>query len=536
MKFKRVVAAKVEDIQEDRIEKISVDNKQILLAKVDNKFYATTAFCTHAGAPLEEGILHHKRIVCPWHNACFNIVNGEIEEPPGRDNLASFTVKVEGDRVIVELPENFPLQRTPHMAKKEPNNNKIFVILGSGTAGSIAAETLRKEGFSGRIILISKEKQLPYDRTQLSKEYLKGKSAGESLPLRKCQFYQENEIELWFDRVVTKVDAKAKKVTFADNCTLNYDALLLATGTKAKKLDIVGADLNNIFTIRDRQDAEKLKQAAERAKKAVIIGSGFIGTEAAASLKDLGLDVTIVSPDSVPFEKILGQEIGTKFKQLHQENGVSFCDRIKATKFEGKDTVEAVILEDGTRLEADLVVVAIGVEPATEYLSGVEIAEDNSIVVNEHLQVADGLYAAGDIASFPYPPLETKIRIEHWRVAAQHGIIAARNMIKEKSVKFDKIPFFWTAQFGTYLQYTGHAEDWDEIIYQGDLETRNFLAFYIKDNRILAVAGCDRDKDIAAISELMREDNLPQVEAIRRSQIDWIYRLKQSAKKITVTG
>jgi len=536
MKLERVAAAKVENIQEDRIEKISLNKKEILLAKVDNEFYATTAFCSYADASLEEGILHHKEVVCPWHNACFKIVTGEVEERSRRDDLASLTVKVEGDRVVVELPANFPFQRTPHMAKKEPNNNKIFVILGSGTAGIIAAETLRKEGFSGRIILINKQKRLPVDRTKISEESQKIKSARESLSLKECQFYQENEIELWFDRVVKKVDAKAKKITFADDYTLNYNALLLATGTKAKQLDIVGADLGNIFMLRDRQDAEKLKQTAERAKKAVIIGSGFIGTEAAASLKDLGLDVTIVSPDSVPFEKILGQEIGTKFKQLHQENGVSFCDRARATKFEGKDTVEAVILDNRTRIEADLVVVAIGVEPATEYLSGVEIAEDNSIVVNEYLQVADGLYAAGDIASFPYPLLETKIRIEHWRVAAQHGIIAARNMIKEKSVEFDKIPFFWTAQFGTYLQYTGHAEDWDEIIYQGDLEAKNFLAFYIKDNRVLAVAGCDRDKDIASISELMREDNLPPVEEIRRSQIDWIDRLKQSAKKITLTG
>lgn len=527
--MKEIIVAQVNDLQNGQMQQFAVGDSQILLSKIDNKFYATGAFCTHYGAPLETGILCGNRIVCPWHNACFNAISGQQEEPPGLDSLQTFATRVEGERVLVKLPDDRSQQQTLSTVKYLPNvHSRTFVVLGAGAAGTAAVEKLRQKGFQGKLILVSAEEKLPYDRTKLSKNYLQGTAKEDSLALRGCEFYDRHDIELRFGKTVTKVNTLNKSITFEDGSSLEYDSLLLATGGKARKLDIPGANLENIFTIRQTEDVNSILDAVKNATKALVIGSSFIGMEAAASLTQQGLEVTVISPSEVPFQKILGDKLGKMFQKLHEQNAVTFRFGTKATEFIGEGKVEYAVLEHGEKIATDLVIVGIGVEPNTSYLEGIELNEkDNSIPVNEYLQTETrSIYAAGDIARFPYAPMGEPTRIEHWRLAAQHGRIAAENMLQQypynQQNASEIVPFFWSGQYELKLRYVGHAEEWDEIKIDGSLDKPEFLAFYIQNNKIMAVAGVGRDKDIAAISELMRLQKMPDATAVKNKAINWI--------------
>lgn len=527
--MKEIVVAKIDDLENGQMQQVAVGDSQILLSKIENKFYATGAFCTHYGAPLAKGILCKERIICPWHNACFNAIAGQQEEPPGLDSLATFAVRIEGDEVIVKLPDDLVQKRTLEMAKHIANvDSRVFVVLGAGAAGINAVEKLRQKGFQGKIILVSAEEKLPYDRTKLSKNYLQGKAETDSLSIRSCEFYEKHSIELRFGKSVTAVDTLNKSLTFADGSHLEYDSLLIATGGTPRKLDLPGADLANIFTIRQPEDVQAILGTLENVQKALVIGSSFIGMEAAASLTQQGLEVTVVSPSDVPFKKILGDKLGKMFQQVHQQNGVNFKFETKATKFIGKETVESVVLENGEEIATDLVIVGVGVQPNTDFVQGIKLNEpDRSIPVNQYLQTEiKDIYAAGDIASFPYAPMGASTRIEHWRLAAQQGRIAAENMLHQYTDDSDSasnlVPFFWSGQYDLKLRYVGHAEQWDEVYLDGSLEQPEFLAFYIQDNQVMAVAGINRDRDIAAISELMRQQQMPDGNTVKNQSIDWI--------------
>ena len=533
--MKEVAVAKTSDLQNGQMQQIEVGDSQILLSKINDKFYATGAFCTHYGAPLAKGVLCGERVVCPWHNACFDVTEGKLEEPPALDSLPSFTTRVEGEQVLVELPEEIPKRRIEEMAGYSAEaEDRTFVILGAGAAGTAAVEVLRQKGFQGKIVLVSAEEKLPYDRTKLSKNYLQGQADEDSLPLRSCEFYDEHDIELRFGKAVTKVDPSQKSLVLEDGSTINYDSLLLATGGTAKKLDVPGKDLANIFTIRQPEDANSILDAVKDAKKALVVGSSFIGMEAAASLKKQGLDVTVVSPDDVPFKKVLGDRLGKMFQKVHEANGVTFKFGTKATEFTGNGKVESAVLENGETIATDIVIVGIGVQPNTSYVEGIELNEkDRSIPVNEYLQTENpDLYAAGDIAQFPYAPMGEATRIEHWRLAAQHGQLAAANMLSggrggsRTALTVDTIvPYFWSGQYDLKLRYVGHSEKWDEVYIDGDLDEAEFLAHYIKDNKVMAVAGINRDKEIAAISELMRLQKMPDAAQIKGQSIDWLDKL-----------
>ena len=528
MKHLEAAVAHVNDLQDGEKRQVSVGETDVLLVRLAGKYYAVGAHCTHYQAPLAEGVLSGNHIVCPWHNAYFNITTGDQQEPPGLDSLECYQVRIEGEQVIVSVPENASGRRLPSMAQYNSEiDRRTFVILGAGAAGTHAAETLRVAGYQGRIVMVTQDDRLPYDRTWLSKDYFIGKVSKEQMPLRSPAFYKDHQIEVLLNKQAVGVDATAKTITFADGDTLNYDALLLATGGKPRKMDVPGNDLQNIFTLRSFDDTEKILAAARQSKRTVVIGSSFIGMETAAGLTQQGLEVTVVSPSSLPFKKILGEEIGKVFQQVHAENGVTFKMGSKVTQFEGNGKVEAVILDNGDRISADLVVVGIGVQPATEFLQGVELhPKDQSVQVDEYLQAADGLYAAGDIARFPDWHTGEHIRVEHWRLAAQQGRIAAYNMAGH-SVKYRGVPVFWTMQFQFPLRYVGHAEQWDEIIFNGDLQQRQFIAFYVKDNQVLAAASSQRDTETAAISELLRLNQMPSKDALRDPSVDLVELLQQ---------
>lgn len=514
MKEQRPAAARFSELEDGGMKQVSVGGTDVLLVRLGDKCHAVGAHCTHYGAPLVDGALSGVRIVCPWHHACFNARNGHLEEPPALDSLASFDVTIENDEVFVQVPENPTDRETPPMAKRDAKDNRVFVILGGGAAGYTTAQTLREDGFTGRILMITRENRLPYDRPNLSKDYLQGNAEPEWMPLRPDDFFEEHDIEILKDKVVTHIGPAAKRITFENGGTLSYDSLLIATGGIPRKLPFQSESQKNVFLLRSFYDTDAIIATAEAGTKAVVIGASFIGMEAAASLKTRGCDVTVIAPDKVPFEKILGPEIGRMLQGVHKKNGVKFRLGEQVTDFEGDPKVSVVKLDSGEDLEADLVVVGIGVKPATAILDGIELHQDGGVIADKYLSIAPEIYAAGDIVHFPDARTGELTRIEHWRTAMQLGRTSAHNMAG-KPTPFSGVPFFWTRQFDVALQYVGHAADWDRIIFDGDVEAQDFLAFYIKGDRILAVAGMNRDREIALWEEKFKLNRLPSAAQLK---------------------
>jgi NADPH-dependent 2,4-dienoyl-CoA reductase/sulfur reductase-like enzyme/nitrite reductase/ring-hydroxylating ferredoxin subunit len=510
------------ELADGEMKHVAAGETNILLARVKGTYYAVGATCPHYGAPLADGVLSGERLVCPWHQACFDVTTGGLLEPPALDGLPRYDVRVQGGRIRVTVP-TAPLDRpTPETSVSEDTADpRVFVVVGGGAAGYTAAATLREEGFRGRVVMITREDRLPYDRPSLSKDYLAGHAEPEWMPLRPEEFYDEHSIEVIRGREVVALDATSKTLTLDDGRLLGYTAALVATGAIARRPPIAGIDLPNVLTLRGFDDADAIVRATEGASRAVVVGASFIGMEAAASLVERGIAITIVAPSSVPFEKTLGREIGTMFRALHESRGVSFELGSKVIRFDGETAIEHVVLENGTRLEADLVVVGAGVEPATAFLRGIALDEDGGVVVDEYLRAGDGLYAAGDVARFPDPLTGERTRIEHWRTAEQQGRVAARNMAG-RATPFAAVPFFWTTQYGESLQYVGHTSNWDEILFDGDVAGRDFLAVYVKDGRIVAAAGSRRDAQMGAIAEAMRLGRVPSPDAVRGGTADWL--------------
>ncbi len=510
------VVAKVNDLQDGEMKEITIaDEKSILLVRVDGKFYALGSKCTHVGAPLAEGVLYQNHVRCPWHQACFDIVTGNLEEPPALDALPYYTVRVEGEDVIVSLPEELKEKRIEDMVRRDKSiDSREFVILGAGGAGNASAEALRQDGFHGRIVMITKETHLPYDRTQLSKGYIKNPDSKHPI-LRSEDFYKDYDIEVLTNHEVINLDPSNKTITFKEGSKIKYDKVLIATGSKPRRLNVPGADLENIFTLRSLDDADKIKSASANSSRVVVVGASFIGMETAAHLTERGLSVTVVAPEAYPFQALLGEDIGKVYKALHESKGVSFRLSSNVARFEGQKKVEAVVLENGETLETDFVIMGVGVSPVTDFLSGIPLNADGSVTVDKNFRVAEDIYAAGDITSFLDWRTNEHIRIEHWRLAEQHGRIAAHNMVGKAS-EFRSIPFFWSNQLGFNLRYLGYIKGWDEIIYQGDPMTRNFGAFYVKNGKILAVSGAGSDVKMPAVAELMQSNLMPTPDELRQ--------------------
>jgi len=535
MSYRDITVASTSEFTDGEMKQVSVEGKEILLARVNGNFYAVGATCTHYGAPLVDGVLNGERLVCPWHHACFNITTGDLREPPAFDALPRYDVQIQNEHVVVRVPVNSSDRRTPSMTKRDGKDERLFVIAGGGAAGYTAAQTLREDGFTGRIVLITREDHLPYDRPNLSKDYLQGNAEPSWLPLRSKDFFAEHDIELIRGAEIKKIDAAKKIIELADGETLVCDALLVATGGQPRHLPFQSAAQKNVFLLRSYADADALIAAAETSKRVVIIGASFIGMEVASSLRSRGCDVTVVAPDEVPFKKILGPEIGGLFQHVHEENGVRFRLGTSVASFVGPEIVTHVVLENGESLEADLVVVGVGVKPATGFLDGVSLHRDGGVIVDEYMRAAEDVYAAGDIACFPNPLTGERQRIEHWRTAMQQGRVAAHNMAGN-AVAYASVPFFWTRQFDVGLLYLGHAASWNEIIFQGSLAARDFLAFYLKDDQVLAVAGMNRDREMAAIEELMREKRMPTCGQLKDGSPDFLKLLKGTDLSISTAA
>ncbi|RSK31135.1 FAD-dependent oxidoreductase [Hymenobacter metallilatus] len=507
----------------------------VLLLLRQGQYVALAPNCPHYGAPLEQGRLVGDQLVCPWHHACFRVPDGHLCQPPALDDLPSYPVRVADGRVWVQLPArptaatNSPdatptalVQGTAPAPNAAAPDARTFVIVGGGAAGQFAAQTLRTEGFGGRIVLVSAEAAAPYDRTKLSKAYLAGKADNKALPLREEDFYEQHRIELLSETRATGLSLRTRELKLSGRSPLHYHALLLAPGCMPNTLPkLPGHDLAGVLPLRSAQDAGQLRQAAAQARRVVIIGSSFIGMEAAASLVSEKRQVTVVAQEAEPFARILGPKIGRMFRNLHRRHGVRFRAEAEVVSLEGENGhVTAVRLASGQRLPAELVLLAVGVRPATDFLTPTfDLEKDGGLRVDAHLCAAEHVYAAGDIALFPLPGGLGQHRIEHWRVAQQHGACAARNMLGQH-VAFREIPFFWTQQFGKSLRYAGHATVWDEIIFHGDVRRHKFLALYAYQNRLVAAAAMQHDDDMICIEELLRTGRMPTPTAARR-KLNW---------------
>lgn len=465
-----------------------VGNEDVLLVQAGSEIFAIEPACSHYHGPLAEGLVVGDTIRCPWHHACFSLRTGEATRPPALNALAVWEVTRDRDDVIVRRKREAPKPLAAHRSAPTPEK---FVIVGGGAAGFSAAETLRREGFAGAITMLSNDGALPVDRPNLSKDYLAGNAPEDWLPLRGEDYYQNAGIDLRLNTDVCAIDAKTRSVTLGNGDKVLFDRLLLATGAEPVRLQIPGADQPHVHTLRSVADSRAIVEAAGSARRALVIGASFIGLEVAASLRARKIEVHVVAPEERPMQKVLGAEMGDFVRSLHEENGVIF---------HLKDTVESldgmrVKLKSGAVIEADLVVVGIGVKPRLALAEQAGLAADRGVSVSEYLEASvSGIFAAGDIARWPDPHSRQTIRVEHWVVAERQGQTAARNMLGRRE-RFDAVPFFWSQHYDVPINYVGYAESFDDIAIDGSVKDKDCLLKYRKSGRVLAVASIYRDLD-----------------------------------------
>jgi NADPH-dependent 2,4-dienoyl-CoA reductase/sulfur reductase-like enzyme/nitrite reductase/ring-hydroxylating ferredoxin subunit len=449
-----------------------VGEEEVLLVLREDEVFAIGAHCSHYHAPLVDGLVLGGEIHCPWHHASFDLATGEVLRAPALDSLPCWTVERRDGKVFVRG------QRPAKTRAPVPvEASKAMVIVGGGAAGLAAAAELRRLGFAGKLVMLSAEDAAPLDRPNLSKDYLAGGAPEEWLPLRPENFYSENAIDLRLGAVAKGLDAKARRLTLADGSALEFDRLLLATGAEPVRLQIPGAELPHVRTLRSLADCREIIARATKARRVVVLGASFIGLEVAASLRARGLEVHVAAPEKIPMERVLGAEIGAFVRKLHEEHGVIFHLEDVATAIDER----RVTLKSGKSLEAELVVAGVGVRPRLELAEKAGLAMDRGVLVDAFLETsAPGIYAAGDI--------------EHWVVAERQGAVAARNMLGARET-FDAVPFFWSQHYDTPINYVGHAEGWDAIVVEGDIAARDCLLRYMRDGRALAVASIFRDID-----------------------------------------
>jgi NADPH-dependent 2,4-dienoyl-CoA reductase/sulfur reductase-like enzyme/nitrite reductase/ring-hydroxylating ferredoxin subunit len=462
-----------------------VGDDEVLLVQSGAEIFAIGAHCTHYHGPLAEGIVTDGDVRCPWHHACFDLRTGEAVRAPALSPVDCWKVEQRDGRIFVREKR----ERATPVLPASANLPSRIVIVGGGAAGFATAEMLRRRGFSGSIAMLSNDAAAPVDRPNLSKDYLAGSAPEDWLPLRPDAFYSDNGIDLRLNTEVVGIDPKARQVSTADGKTMAYDRLLLATGAEPVRLPIPGTQQPPIHTLRSLADCRTIIDAAKSAQRALVIGASFIGLEVAASLRTRGIEVVVVAPEARPMERVLGPQMGDFVRKLHEEHGVAF--RLQDT-VAGIDGRRATLKSGGT-VEADLVVVGVGVRPRLTLAEQIGLTLDRGVVVNQFLETsAPGIYAAGDIARWPDPHSGAAIRVEHWVVAERQGQTAALNMLGQ-SERFDAVPFFWSQHYDVPINYVGHAEQWDEIAVDGDIDAKDCLLRYKKNGRVLAVASIFRD-------------------------------------------
>ncbi|WP_024881436.1 FAD-dependent oxidoreductase [Methylosinus sp. LW3] len=477
----------VADMADGAILSGRVGAEPALLIRRGDEFSIIGSACTHYQGPLGEGLVVADTIRCPWHHACFSVRDGRALRAPALDPIPCWRAEKRGD-LLFAMEKIDPSTR--ERAPAPPTLGRV-VIIGGGAAGLAAAHELREEGYSGSLVMVSADAAAPYDRPNLSKDYLAGSAPEDWLPLRPRAYYEERRIELLLATRVRAIDPGARLVSLEHGEPLRYDALLLATGAEPVRLTIPGAELPHVHYLRSLADSRALIAAAARASRVAVIGASFIGLETAAALRERGLEVHVVAPDSTPMQKTLGEDIGRLVRATHEAHGVVFhlCESVVTI---GEDHVA---LASGARVAADLVVVGVGVRPLTTLAEEAGLSVDRGVLVDEYLETsAQSVFAAGDIARWPDRRSGERIRIEHFVTAERQGQTAARNILGAKE-PFEAPPFFWSRHYDMTIAYVGHAGAWDRVEIAGDLEKRDCIVTYFSRDHRMATATIGRDLD-----------------------------------------
>ena len=499
------IALKLADLPANTKKTVTLDDTKILLVRTGDApggrptLFAVEAECPHAKAPLEKGAVCNGRLVCPWHTGTFALDTGTVLEPPPLRDLKRYPVRLSGEEILVDATPIAPSKPTPTA------HDKHLVFAGGGAATAAALCYLRDQGFAGKTTVIEPETDEPIDRTQLSKQVLSGQKPMDTLPLFTPPKDSIEPPPPQPDRIrasVTTLHREDRSLTLSNGETVSYDALLLATGGRPRRLHVDGADLPHVFTLRHSEDLVRMEPLLNPSTRVALVGDSFIAFEAASALRERGLHVTVIAHSKLPFANKFGPEVAQAIVQLHRSHGTALHTEAEVTAV----TPVAVTLSTGAEIPADLVLLAIGVEPVTNYAPDFSHGEKGGFALGRNLRLAPNLWAAGDIASVD------GTRIEHWRLAQQHGRTAAEAMFAYASgnahgpaYPFSGVPFFWTFHFGKRFSYAGHADTWDTIAYDGDPTSLNFLAFYVKDSTVAAVFGCGRDTAIASLMEPLRD-------------------------------
>ena len=480
-----------------------VGKDQVLLARNGGRFFAVGAQCTHYHGPLAEGLMVENTVRCPWHHACFSLETGEALRAPALDPIACWRVERTGDQIFVreKMPQPSPTRRQGG-SRQHPSS---IVILGGGAAGLAAADMLRREAYDGPITMISADQDPPVDRPNLSKDFLAGEAKDDWIPLWPPDLFGERQIELLLGSRVSAIDPAAHTVILENGTRREFGSLLIATGADPVRLPIPGHDTAKVRYLRSFADSRAIVDLADGAKQAVVVGASFIGLEVAASLRTRGVAVDVVAPDHLPLERVMGTDVGRFIQSIHESHGVVFHLGQTVTALSGR----TVTLSGGSTLDADFVVMGVGVKPSTVLAEKAGIAIDRGIAVNQFLETSvPGIFAAGDVARWPDPHTGEGIRVEHWVVAERQGQVAARNMLGQRE-PFDAVPFFWSQHYDVTIRYAGHAERWDSVTIDGSLDRRDAAVRFIRDGVAQAVATVSRDRECLEAEVMLERSTVP---------------------------
>ena len=502
-------------MSDPELKEVEFEGEKVLVVRRDGELFAIGATCTHYGGPLAEGLVTGDHVRCPWHHACFDLRTGEAVHAPALAPVPTYDVEErDGSFVVKRRAGGAPAGPPPPALRLRSGQAAAAVasvaIVGAGAAGFTAAEMLRRRGFTGALTMIGAEATPPVDRPNLSKDYLAGHAPEEWIPLRSPEWYSEQNIELITGHRVTRLDAGEKRLDFDDGTSRRFDAILLATGADPVHIPLPGSDLPHVHYLRTLADSRAIIAAADKGKRAVIIGAGFIGLEVAASLRNREVAVTVVAPEDIPLARIMGDEVGRFVQSLHEEHGVVFRLGMTARGIEPG----GVTLADGTRIDADLVVIGTGVRPNVQLAEEAGLRVDHGIAVNERLETsAPGIWAAGDVARWPDRISGRELRVEHWVVAERQGQCAARNILGAGE-PFSDVPFFWSQHYDATIAYVGNSASFDAVEVRGSLGDRNAIVKYREKGRIAAVATIFRDLDSLRAEVAFENDDQEGLEGI----------------------
>jgi apoptosis-inducing factor 3 len=484
------------------------EGEPVILVRQGDRLFATGAVCTHYGGPLAEGLVVDHTIRCPWHHARFDLRTGEAEGAPALNPVSCFNVRRQGGMVLVDGKKAVDLRVAC------PVNPSSVVIVGAGAAGAACADMLRAKGYAGPVTLAGDEEPGPVDRPNLSKDFLAGTAGEDWIPLRTREYYESIKVELVTDDPAVRISPAEHQVSLRSGRTLRYGALLLATGAEPRSLPVEGADLPHVYRLRTLADSKAIIAAAQGARSCAVIGSGFIGLEVAASLRHRGLEVSVIGQGSIPLGRILGAELGTFIQNLHQQHGVRFFMDAKVRAIRAP----RVDLGDGRFVEADLVILGVGVAPRTALAEAAGIGVDDGVIVGQTLRTtAADVFAAGDVAKYPEQVSDDATRVEHWVVAERQGQAVARSMLGIGGA-YREAPFFWSQHYGVTISYVGHAPSWDSCEIRGDLEKHDACAIYRLKGTAIAVATIGRDRLSLRVEAALEQGDAVTLDAILRNQ------------------